>query len=239
MVGSLCLYVAVLACVFASVSLFRPRWFTAVRSRRRAALLATVGALTLTAALFSPAPETRVTTPKARLDTFCSVYEFHEVHSVSIAASASRIYQELKAVTADEVLFFRTLAWLRRLGNPEPGTVLDSPRGVPILQVATSSGFLLLADEPGRELVLGAVVWSPIDAPDPRTPGEFQALHGERFVIATINFHIENTGRDAFQLTTETRVHATDSATRRQFAAYWRLIYPGSAMLRRGLLAPV
>lgn len=101
MVGSLCLYVAVLACVFASVSLFRPRWFTAVRSRRRAALLATVGALTLTAALFSPAPETRVTTPKARLDTFCSVYEFHEVHSVSIAASASRIYQELKAVTAD------------------------------------------------------------------------------------------------------------------------------------------
>jgi hypothetical protein len=31
----------------------------------------------------------------------------------------------------------------------------------------------------------------------------------------------------------ETRVHTTDAAAERRFAAYWRLIYPGSAFIRR------
>ena len=30
----------------------------------------------------------------------------------------------------------------------------------------------------------------------------------------------------------ETRVHATDAPTKRKFAAYWRTIYPGSALIR-------
>ncbi len=30
----------------------------------------------------------------------------------------------------------------------------------------------------------------------------------------------------------ETRVHATDDPTKRKFAAYWRTIYPGSALIR-------
>ena len=29
------------------------------------------------------------------------------------------------------------------------------------------------------------------------------------------------------------RVHATDASARRRFAAYWRVIYPGSALIRR------
>jgi hypothetical protein len=31
----------------------------------------------------------------------------------------------------------------------------------------------------------------------------------------------------------ETRVHTTDAAAERRFAVYWRLIYPGSAFIRR------
>ena len=32
---------------------------------------------------------------------------------------------------------------------------------------------------------------------------------------------------------TETRVFATDDSARRRFAAFWRVIYPGSALIRR------
>jgi hypothetical protein len=32
---------------------------------------------------------------------------------------------------------------------------------------------------------------------------------------------------------TETRVMASDASTARRFAAYWRAIYPGSALIRR------
>ncbi len=34
-------------------------------------------------------------------------------------------------------------------------------------------------------------------------------------------------------VTAETRVYATDASARRRFARYWRVIYPGSALIRR------
>ena len=39
------------------------------------------------------------------------------------------------------------------------------------------------------------------------------------------------------ELRTETRVLATDAASRRRFGRYWRLIQPGSALVRRDWLA--
>jgi hypothetical protein len=47
-----------------------------------------------------------------------------------------------------------------------------------------------------------------------------------------MNFHLEDEDRGT-RLVTETRVRATDAAAERRFAAYWRLIYPGSAFIRR------
>src|SRR5262245_32557245 len=47
-----------------------------------------------------------------------------------------------------------------------------------------------------------------------------------------MNFYVEDAGGGVSRLVTETRVHATDAAARRRFAAYWRMIYPGSALLR-------
>ena len=48
-----------------------------------------------------------------------------------------------------------------------------------------------------------------------------------------MNLRIEDAGPAACTLTTETRVYATDASTRRRFALYWRVIYPGSALIRR------
>jgi hypothetical protein len=38
------------------------------------------------------------------------------------------------------------------------------------------------------------------------------------------------------RVTTETRILATDDGARRRFGAYWRVIYPGSALIRIGWL---
>ena len=48
-----------------------------------------------------------------------------------------------------------------------------------------------------------------------------------------MNFLVEDEGGGWTRVTTETRVFATDAAATRRFAAYWRLIYPGSALIRR------
>src|SRR6267143_1372507 len=60
----------------------------------------------------------------------------------------------------------------------------------------------------------------------------FKALRAPGFALAAMNFQIEDSGSGDVLVTTETRVYATDAPTRRKFAAYWRVIYPGSALIR-------
>ncbi|MFI5167541.1 MAG: hypothetical protein ACHQQS_13065 [Thermoanaerobaculales bacterium] len=40
-------------------------------------------------------------------------------------------------------------------------------------------------------------------------------------------------------MTTETRVAATDAGARRALATYWRVIYPGSSLIRTTWLAAI
>ncbi len=59
------------------------------------------------------------------------------------------------------------------------------------------------------------------------------------FEIAAMNFLVEDTGPRSCMVTTETRVYATDTSARHRFAPYWRVIYPGSALIRRTWLRAV
>ncbi len=59
------------------------------------------------------------------------------------------------------------------------------------------------------------------------------------FEIAAMNFLVEDTGPRSCMVTTETRVYATDTSARHRFAPYWRVIYPGSALIRRTRLRAV
>jgi hypothetical protein len=40
-------------------------------------------------------------------------------------------------------------------------------------------------------------------------------------------------------LTTETRIRCADAATRRHFRRYWRLVGPGSGLIRHAILGQV
>jgi hypothetical protein len=48
-----------------------------------------------------------------------------------------------------------------------------------------------------------------------------------------MNFRVEPAGNGECRIVTETRVFATSPPASRAFAAYWRVIYPGSALMRR------
>ena len=188
-----------------------------------------------------PATEQRVPAIATRLDEFVPVYQFNEVHSIHVRAPKARVYAAIKAVTADEILFFRALVWLRRFGRPGPESILNAPESVPLLEVATRTTFLQLADEPDREIVIGTLVAAP-PGPIPRaqwTPDNFKALRAPGYAKAAMNFLVEDAGLDQCVVTTETRIYATDRSARRSFAAYWRVIYPGSALIRRMWLRAV
>jgi len=184
-----------------------------------------------------PAKETHVNSLRTHLDQFAPVYQFNEFHSIRIPASKEKVYRAIKGVRADEILFFRTLIWIRRFGKPGPESILNPGKEMPLLDIATRTSFLMLADEPNREIVVGTVVaappgWRPEGTTRP-TAEHFKALHAPGFALATMNFLIEDDGPDACTVTTETRIYATDASAKRRFGAYWRVIYPGSALIRR------
>jgi hypothetical protein len=53
------------------------------------------------------------------------------------------------------------------------------------------------------------------------------------FTLATMNFVVTPDGGNGSVVSTETRVFANSAPARRRFAVYWRVIYPGSAIIRR------
>jgi hypothetical protein len=76
--------------------------------------------------------ERRSLSGQTRLDDFVPSYEFSEAHSVQFKGARSQAFAAVKAVTADEVLFYRTLAWIRRFGRRFAEGVLNPSKGVPL-----------------------------------------------------------------------------------------------------------
>ncbi|MGH7720148.1 MAG: hypothetical protein ACREON_15065 [Gemmatimonadaceae bacterium] len=221
------------------VTTIRPIRRLRLTSRRRGLALLGAGALLVLVGWSLPAPETRVSPPRTLLDRHFPAYQFNELHSTRIDAPPERVYRALKQVTAPEIRLFQTLVWIRRFGRSGPESILNAPESKPILDVATQTTFLWLADEPSRELVVGTVVMSPPGTARPATADAFAAITGPGYAKAAMNFLIEPNGQGGSILSTETRVYATDAGARRRFARYWRVIYPGSDLIRRGWLGAV
>ena len=234
-------YVGLIAALLGGVSLVKPLAFWGIHSRLQGTFPLGLGLLIAGLGCAFPAKEVRVAVFQTQLDQFAPVYQFNEVHSIRVMAPKDRVYRAIKTVTADEILFFRALTWVRRLGRPGPESILNPPDRLPLLEVATRTSFLLLAEEPDHEIVVGTAVmaphgWRPKRRP---TPEDFKAIREPGFAIATMNFLAEDAGPGASVVTTETRVYATDASARRRFARYWRVIYPGSALIRRMWLRAV
>ena len=209
--------------------------FLKIDSRPRGLLVLTVGIVTVIAGFALPAPGVRVAAPVNHLDEFAPVYQFHEFHSIRIAAPADRVYAAVKQVTPDEISLFHTLTWVRRLGRPTPPGILNAPGHQPLLAVATRSSFLLLAEEENREIVVGTAVLVPKGWRLNRQPApeDFKAVRAPGFALASMNFFIQPEETNVCVLSTETRIYATDAASVAKFGRYWRVIYPGSALIRR------
>jgi hypothetical protein len=242
MAGVIVVYLGLITALAGSVSVLKPLKFLAIHSRGQGLIVIAAGLLIVIIGGSLPARETSIAAPRTQLDQFMPAWQFSEYHSIRIAAPKEKVYVALKQVNANEILFFRTLVWIRRFGRPGPESILNPPPDTPLLQVATKTTFVVLAEEPNQEFVIGTLIAAPRGwHPGNKTPEGFKALVASRasgFVPAAMNFRLEDcapstgTSLPCTLLTTETRVYATDASLRRAFARYWRVIYPGSSLIR-------
>ncbi len=231
MIGSAVVYAGLLLAIAALFAVIARRYLAAKT-------LMAVGVALIVVGLFAPAPESRVAVARTRLDEFMPVWQFSEFHSIRIAAPPQRVYEAIRSVRADEIPLFGALTWIRRRGRPLPESILNAGSREPLIDVAVRGGFVRLADDPPREIVIGTSVHTPRGARDTLGPRLF-VEPPPGYALAAMNFLVVPDGPNASVVTTETRVYGTSASARRRFAPYWRVIYPGGALIRRMWLRAV
>ena len=182
------------------------------------------------------------------IDDYLPEYHAREYHETIVPAGGTQVYAALRTADFGESLIVHTLLGLR--GFPAlfagsrglPGRMrAGEPPRVLTLDAFSRGGFHLLAEEPGRELLIGLVgrFWTP--------SGGLTATDAERFrqplaagtAKAAWNFTVEEISPGRARLATETRVFCSDGASLRAFRCYWVVIRPFSGLIRRFMLRAV
>ena len=185
------------------------------RTRRIALVAMAIAPIMIIVAFAWPVRNEHATARVTHLDQVMPLWQFAERHAIHVAAPPERVFAAVREVTPNEILLFRTLTSIRRLGRPAPPSILNAPENEPLLHLATRTSFRYLADDPPHEIVVGTILIRP------------------RAVLAAMNFLVTPDGRGGSLLSTETRVVANTDDARRHFSRYWRVILPGSDIIRR------
>jgi hypothetical protein len=235
MIGTSVLYAGLVACALGLALAVRVH---PTLGRRGALALLGGGLLLAVLGALLPVGESR-SAGADDIDRFLPRWHFNEVHETTVHAPASRVMQAVHSVTPREIRFLRGLMAIRSLGffHRDP-----DEEGRPMLEVARRGGFLVLEEDGERELVLGVAgrFWR-LTGTRVRLagPAEFLAFDRAGCARAAVNFRLVDDGPGRTRVITETRILAVDDEARRKFGAYWRLIYPGSALIRRSWLAAI
>ena len=116
----------------------------------------------------------------------------------------------------------RTLVRLR-------GLRADASR--PLFEEMDRAGFEVVAEEPGREVVITAIGRNPGSCAGGKRPPvaeDFRAFAEPGYAKMAMNFRLEGG-----VLSTETRVFLTDERRAGAFRRYWLVIRPFSGLIRR------
>ncbi len=178
--------------------------------------------------------------PALLLDDVMPLYRHQEVHAITIDASREAVWRAIQEVTPGDLPLTRALMAVRSL--PARGRLRRRPdAGRTIAAGLGDRWFGVIADDPPNGTVLGTV-GRPWDLRRgrlrPPRDGDLAAETGPDQVRVAMNFCITG-GPDRVVLRTETRIEPTDERAARAFRRYWRVVRPGSGIVRREMLRAV
>lgn len=174
-----------------------------------------------------------------RVDHYLPEFDVRDYHARSVAADAESAFSALRNLDIRRSRVVRTLFAVRTLperfrrgASPAP----PAPRS--FLEDVLRVGWRILEEAPGRELVLGAVTrpWAAVVTFRGLSPSEFAAFAEPGFTKIVWNLAVAPEGPGHSRVSIETRVLATDPASRRRFRRYWILVGLGIRWIRRASL---
>ena len=167
------------------------------------------------------------------------IYDVAERHHVRVSAPAE---MTLAAAGEADLLQSRIARLIFRAREVILGSEPDSeapPRG--LLELTQSIGWRVLAEVPGREVVMGAVTqpWTANVTFRGLSPDEFATFNEPGYVKIAWTLRADAITPMESMFRTETRAVATDAFARAKFRRYWSFLSPGIIAIRALMLQPV
>jgi hypothetical protein len=159
-------------------------------------------------------------------------YDVVERHYVPVNAPAEVTLQAARDIDLFEVPAVRAIFKGRELLMASAPSERPPSRG--ILAAVQDLGWVMLAEDPGREVVIGAATkpWEPNPVFRAVPPDQFRAFAEPGYVKIIWNLRADPTSRSSSNFRTETRAIATDASARSRFRIYWSLLSPGIYLIR-------
>jgi hypothetical protein len=173
------------------------------------------------------------------LDRFMPAYDVAERHHIRIAAPADVAFATACEARLNDSAIVRAIFKSRELILGSDAEQTARPRG--LLALTTSIGWRVLAEIPGREVVVGAVTqpWKADVVFQSVAPERFATFDEPDYVKIAWTLRADPIDATTSVFRTETRALATDASARRAFKRYWSVFSPGIIVIRWMMLRPL
>jgi hypothetical protein len=169
------------------------------------------------------------------LDLFIPDYELAERHHVRVAVPAGFAFATATHMSLQKSAIIHAIFKAREVFMAaKPARRL----GLPFLEQMRELGWRVLAEVPGREIIMGAATqpWEPNPVFHGLGPEEFLAFNQPNFVKIAWTLRADPLTDAESIVRTETRVLTTDEQARSSFGRYWSLVAPGAVLVRLVML---
>lgn len=175
----------------------------------------------------------------ALLDRFIPSPEVLEHHHIAVEAPAEVVMDAARDIRLLDSTLVRAIFKAREIALG--GEADARPHPEQLFEQMKSIGWVVLAEEPGREIVMGAatIPWHANPVFRSIAATDFEAFREPGYVKIAWSLRAEPTAADRSVFHTETRVSTTDPETREHFKHYWSYVAPGVELIRIAMLRPV
>ena len=181
---------------------------------------------------FGHAPAPAENEADSLLDVFMPTYDVAEWHHVGVGAPADVTFGALMDLDLEESLLIRAVFKGREMLLGAEPKMKEGPRS--LLAVTKELGWVVLADMPGHEIVMGAVTrpWESNVIFRGIAPEHFAAFNEPGYVKIVWTLRADAVSPYSSTARSETRAIATDASARRKFRWYWARFSAGIVLIR-------